>query len=181
MKILIATPLYPPDVAPSAQYVKELAKRLTAEKHSVIIVAYARIPEKIPGVRIIAVDKNKPLPLRVLVYLFALWRAARAADIMYVQNGPSVELPVTLLSFVIRTPIVVAISDKNAYKRTREKMMPKFINDLVISRARKTIVNMPMEQPEILPFAAQPTREWEAYNLSWEDHIRDLIKTFNHV
>ena len=181
MKILVATPLYPPDVAPSAQYVKELAKRLTAEKHSVTIVAYARIPEKIPGVKIIAVNKNRPLILRVLAYLFAFWRAARAADIVYVQNGLSVELPIVFVSFITRTPVIAGISDKNAYKRTRENITQKFINNFVIKRARKIITEMPMERPEILPFAAQSTHEQENYRLSWENHIRDLIQIFNHV
>lgn len=181
MKIVIATPLYPPDVAPSAQYVKELAKRLTAEKHSVIIIAYAHIPEKIPGAQIIAINKNRPMPLRVLAYFFALWRAARAADIIYAQNGPSVELPIALISLATRIPIVLGISDKNAHKRTCENMMQKFINNFVIKRARKTITEMPMEQPEILPFTTQSIYEQENYNLSWKNHIRDLIQFFNHA
>ncbi len=181
MKIVIATPLYPPDIAPSAQYVKELAKRLTVEKHLVTIVAYAHIPEKIPGVQILAVNKNRPLPLRMFAYFFALWRAARAADIIYIQNGPSVELPIALVSLAIRAPIIVGISDKDAYKRTRENMIRKLINNFIINRARKTIADMPMERPEILPFAAQPTREQENYRLSWKSHIRDLIQIFNHV
>ena len=178
MKILIATPLYPPDIAPSAQYVKELAKRLAAEKHSVSIIAYARIPEKVSGVQIIAVDKNKPLLLRIIAFLFALWRVARATDIIYAQNGPSVELPIALVSLATSAPIIIGVSDKNAYKRTCENKMPKFINNFIISRARKTIADMPMEKPEILPFKEQSARKQEGYRLSWENHICSLIKIF---
>lgn len=181
MKIVIATPLYPPDIAPSAQYVKELAKRLVKRGYSITIIAYARIPEKVPGAQILTVNKNRPLPLRMFAYLFALWRAARATDIIYAQNGPSVELPIAFVSLAIRTPIIVGISDKDAYKRTRENMILKFINNFIINRARKTITDMPMERPEILPFTAQPTREQETYRLSWENHIRALIQIFNHV
>src|SRR3989344_9051256 len=41
MKIVLATALYPPDIAPPAPYVKELATRLAAN-HEVTIVTYGR-------------------------------------------------------------------------------------------------------------------------------------------
>lgn len=181
MKILIATPLYPPDIAPSAQYVKELAKRLVEKKHSVTIAAYAHIPEKVAGAQIIKASKHKPLPLRILAYFFVLWRAARATDVIYAQNGASVELPIAFVSFVARAPIILGISDKNAQKCGHENIILKLINNLIIKRARKIIADMPMERPEILPFGAQPKHAQEAYRLSWENHVRALIQIFNYA
>lgn len=76
MKIVLATPLYPPDIAAPALYVKELAKRI-ATLHDVTIVAYANLPETMPEVRMIAVSKRQPLPLRLLTYFAALIRSVR--------------------------------------------------------------------------------------------------------
>lgn len=181
MKIVIATPLYPPDIAPSAQYVKELAKRLVESGYSITIIAYAHTPEKVPCAQILTVNKNRPLPLRMFAYLFALWRAARATDIIYVQNGASVELPATLVSLVARAPIIIGISDKNACKYAKKNVILKFVNYFIIKRARKTITDIPMERPEILPFSAQPADAQETYRLSWENHMHTLIQAFNYA
>ncbi len=181
MKILIATPLYPPDIAPSAQYVKELTKRLIEKGYSITIVAYARIPEKIQGAQILAVKKNRLLLLRIPAYFFTLWKAARATDIIYAQNGASVELPIALVSLIARTPIIIGISDKNAYKHATGNIILKSINNFIVNRARKTIADMPMERPEILPFGAQPADTQEIYRLSWENHMHALIQAFNYA
>ena len=67
MKIILATPLYPPEIEDFATYVKELVKRLR-EKHKIVIVAYASAAEEITGVRLIAVSKHSPLIFRIFRY-----------------------------------------------------------------------------------------------------------------
>ena len=66
MKILIVTPLYPPDIAGHSAYVKELALRLR-EAHTVTILAYNHIPEKIEGVNIITIQKHLPTLVRLFL------------------------------------------------------------------------------------------------------------------
>lgn len=167
MNIVLASALFPPDIAPPAPYVKELAARL-APRHTVTAVVYGRLPEQVAGARIIAVSKRRPLPLRLVSFTFALWRAARGADILYMENGASVELPALIVSWLTRTPVVVHFGDRAAKKYAYQNML--------LRRARGTVADSPMERPEILPFAPRP--DMAAYERSWQEHLALLEKIF---
>lgn len=120
MKIVIATPLYPPDLAEPAIYVKELAARLRT-LHDVTVVTYAYIPKKIEGVHIVTTSKQRPLFVRLLFYTFSLLRASRGADILYAQSGSSVGLPAIIVHFLRRIPLIVHVIEDEAWKRAVEE------------------------------------------------------------
>jgi hypothetical protein len=180
MRIVLATPLYPPEIAEPAPYVKELAKRLSG-RHLVTIVAYTRLPEKVPGVSIIVVDKRRPLPFRLLSYFFALLRAAQNADIIYALNGASVELPVALVSLIIRRPLIIRIGDTAAHTRAQEQWALRRIERFAFSRARRVVTDAPGTRPEILPFEPFPTEKMSAYEQSWKSHLRTLENAFTYA
>lgn len=198
MKLLIATPLYPPDIAPLAVYVKELARRLGGHL-DVTVIAYAQIPEKVPGVRIVPVVKNIPLPFRLAQFTKVLAREARKHDVLFVQNGASVELPASLVSFVCSTPMIVHLGDAVARASAEKRSVLKKIFNLVLSRATRVvydehiitptlddpkkviIVPLPLQRPEILPFHEYPSDAMDAYEHSWDMHIQSLIEIFNHA
>ncbi|MEA2701841.1 MAG: hypothetical protein QOE22_550 [Candidatus Parcubacteria bacterium] len=177
MKIVLATPLYPPDIAEPAPYAKELATRL-AKTDEVIIVTYGHIPEDVDGVRMRAVSKQRPLPFRLIAYTFALLRTARDADILYMQNGPSVELPVAIASFFRRTPIVMRIGDEAAHTYARTRPQLQAIERFALRRAKEVVTDSPDPRPEILPFRDHPVAELDAFERSWETHIAGLRETF---
>mgnify|MGYP001577448120 FL=1 len=181
MNIVLVTPLYPPDIAEQARYIKETAARLAKKGHGITIVAYAHIPEKIPGVRIIAVSKRTLLPIRLIAYTKALTSAAHTADIIYAENGPSVELPVTFVSLLMRLPFVMHIGDKAAHERSAKNVFLRYIKHLAHARARAVIADMPATRPEILPFQPVSLAEHAAYDTSWETHINSLTEIFTHV
>lgn len=172
MKIVLASALFPPDIAAPAPYVKELARRL-AQKHEVTAVIYGSFPEQVEGARILAVSKRRPLPLRLISFTLALWRAARRADILYIENGASVELPAILVKWFVRTPLVVHFGDPAAKKY--------FYQKLLLRRAAGTVIESPPERPEILPFAPRPEAALVAYEQSWGGHIRMLEEKFTHA
>ncbi len=180
MKIILATPLYPPDVAQPAPYVKELAKRLADNMHEVTVVAYAYLPEKVSGVHIVAVNKRKPLPLRLMQYTWLLWRAARTADVVYAQNGASVELPAGLVTFFVRCRLIIRIGDTAAHDRAAAHPLFRHIEHFAFKRARKIITDTPAPRPEILPFEPAPTAAQTGYQASWEKHVGDLLKVFQY-
>lgn len=180
MKIVLATPLYPPDIAPLAPYVKELAKRLADSMHEVTVVTYAYLPEKVPGVHIVAVNKRKLLPVRLIQYTWLLWRAAKTADVVYAQNGASVELPAGLVTFFVRCPFIIRIGDNAAHERAAAHPLFRRIEDFAFKRAGKIITDTPAPRPEILPFEPAPIAAQAAYQKSWEKHTSDLIKIFHH-
>ena len=179
MKIILATPLYPPDIAEPAPYVKELAKCLKS-LHGVTIVTYGGIPEKVEGVNIVSVSKKQPLPIRLLLYTFVLWKATRGAEIIYAQNGPSTELPVGVVSLITGKPVIFHIIDKTSHQRASKNRLLNSIENFVFKRAKKIITETPLPRPEILPFNARPEEEILKYEESWEKHINELNKIFEN-
>ncbi len=119
MKIILATPLYPPEIGGPATYVKELAQRLR-EKYEIVIVAYASTSEKIPGTTLITVSKRRPLPVRLLKYTITLFHAARGAEVIYVQNAAAAGLPAIIVGKLRRIPVVVKFVGDEAWERATQ-------------------------------------------------------------
>ena len=180
MRIILATPLYPPDVAQPAPYVKELATRLR-EVHTVTVVAYGHLPEKIDGVHIVVVSKNRPLPLRLLAYTAALWRAALGADVIYAQNGASVELPAGLVALMSRRPLILCFGDVPAHARAAKSYYLTTVERFALNRSRAAVRNIPLARPEILPFEPMPEAQLQAYERSWNSHLKSLESLFATV
>lgn len=181
MKIVLATPLYPPDIAEPAPYIKELARRLAERGHAITVLTYGRLPERISGVRIIAVDNHRPLIIRLMSFTRALWRALRDADIVYAQNGASVELPLVLVSFLVRKPCIIRIGDERAMGHATRNALLGMIHRLARSRARAIITDTPMPRPEVLPFVPAPIQAQQTYEASWGEHTKKLLDIFNHA
>ncbi|OGZ18554.1 MAG: hypothetical protein A2494_02595 [Candidatus Lloydbacteria bacterium RIFOXYC12_FULL_46_25] len=179
MKIVIATPLYPPDIGDPAPYVKELAKRL-AENDEVTVVSYGRLPEKVFGASFVSIEKRHPLPLRLLRFTIALFRATRKADVLYAENGASVELPAGIVALLTKKPLVLHIGDKVAQDKAESGVLLRSIHTFAHGRARKVIQIIPKTRPEILPFTERPDAEFDAYERSWNTHIHELEEIFTH-
>ncbi len=180
MKIVIATPLYPPDIAEPAPYVKELAARISTQ-HLVTVVTYGALPEKIPGVRIVAVSKRQPLPFRIFEYTFALLRASLKTDIIYSENGASVELPAVIVSTLLRKPLILHIGDRRAHEKAPSSEFLSFIEKLTIRRSQKTLTETPPPRPEILPFVPRPDVELATFESSWASHLQELENIFSYA
>jgi hypothetical protein len=195
MRLLLATPLYPPDIAEPAPYVKELARRL-GNIHEVTVLAYNHIPEAIPNVKITTVPKYSPLPIRLIRFALALLREGRKADFLYVQNGPSVELPLIFTAPFLRAQIILRLGDPAALKQTEKRFSHRILLKLAMSFSDKVIIHSernpetkilvskkkavqdlasPPARPEILPFASDPEKELGAYNQSWSEHVHMLL------
>lgn len=126
MKIVLATPLYPPEIGGPATYIKELAERLR-DDHKITIVAYASTSENIPGTKLITVSKRRALPLRLLKFTQVLCKAAKGADVLYVQNAVAAGLPAVIVKWLTGTPIVIKFVGDEAWERAtqlRETIKP---------------------------------------------------------
>lgn len=179
MRIVLATPLYPPDIAEPAPYVKELATRL-AELHTVTVIAYTRFPEKIPGVTIIAVNKQSVLPIRLITYFWTLLTKSAGADLIYTQNGASVELPLLILSYLRSIRLYVGMGDRGAHTRASHSPFLRFIERSLFARATRVIEKLPPPRPEIIPLDPYPTDAMNTYEEAWATHVKELTEWFTY-
>lgn len=198
MKILLVTPLYPPDIADPAPYVKELASRL-GRSHTVTVLAYNHLPERVPGVTIHTIEKSSPLPVRLFKMFVAIFRLGRSCDMIYVQNGPSTELPAAFATLLIRRPYILRLGDEAALSYATDHFLYRVVQRIAILRARRnvvhtpamqekvttmfgsaapTLLNRPLTRPEILPFSNRPNAAIGDYERAWKVHTSDLNKIF---
>lgn len=132
MRIIIATPIFPPETGGPATYTRELAERLTQQNHEITVVAYADAPEAIAGVRVVAVSKERPTFSRLISYFFALNREAKKADIIYVQNAVASGLPAALVGMLSGKPVVLKFVGDEAWERaTQAGLTAKPLNEFL--------------------------------------------------
>lgn len=119
MKIILATAVFPPEIGGPATYVKEVAERLR-DTHTITIVAYASTSEKVAGTTLITVSKRRALPLRLLKFTSVLYRAARGADVLYVQNAVAAGLPAIIVKLLTGIPVVIKFVGDEAWERATQ-------------------------------------------------------------
>ncbi len=124
MKIILATPVYPPEIGGPATYTKELALRLR-DTHEIVIVAYASTSERIKGTTLFIASKRRPLPLRLLKYTSDLYQASRGADVIYVQNAMAAGFPAILVGMVRQIPVVLKFVGDEAWERASQERRTK--------------------------------------------------------
>jgi len=131
MKLVIATPIYPPEIGGPATYTKELCERLH-DKNQITVVAFTDNQEALPGTKLIAVRKRSPLLIRLVRFFFRIISEGRGADVIYVQNAMAAGLPVALASKVIGVPFVLKFVGDEAWERaTQEKRTKKRLEEFL--------------------------------------------------
>lgn len=120
MRIILATPIYPPEIGGPATYAKELSRRLAKAEH-ITIVAFGNEAEAVEGVKIIMVRKDQSLLARLVEYFFVLLGEAREADTIYVQNAVASGLPAVLVGMLLRKPVVLKFVGDEAWERASQK------------------------------------------------------------
>ena len=174
MKILLLTPLFPPDTGDPAAYVKELATRL--KSHQVTVLMYGYLPESIPHVVTVAIDKRQLMPTRLLKYTSALWRHSRTAELIVINNAPSTELPALLVSFLRPNKMLLCDSDPIATTAARSGLY-RIIHQLLKRRCKKTIIlpdGAVYKKPEVLPFTEIDEDIYTKRETWWDNHLNEL-------
>lgn len=120
MKILIATPIYPPEIGGPATYVKELCTHLSPT-HAITIVAYTDERVAFPNTKLIAVSKQQSFFIRFPKYILALWKASKDTDVIYVQNAMASGLAVALVTRLRHKPFVLKLVGDEAWERATQR------------------------------------------------------------
>lgn len=120
MKIIIATPIYPPEIGGPATYTKELCGRL-ASTYDITVITYTNSADAFPNTRLIPVGKGRPLPIRLAVFFKKLLRVSKGAQIIYVQNAMAAGLPVVLVSLLTGIPFILKFVGDEAWERATQR------------------------------------------------------------
>ena len=138
-KILIATPLYPPDIGGPATYAKTLEIELPKRGLVVSIVSFSSV-------------RHLPKGFSHLAYFFKLLKAAWRADLIFALDPISVGLPAHAVSKLLGKPLYVKIVGDFAWEQLQIKIKN---NELRI----KGFVNLEKFQTEKFDFLTE-LRRW---------------------
>lgn len=120
MKIIIATPIYPPEIGGPATYTKELCGHL-ADFHDITVIAYTNSADAFPNTRLVPVGKGRPLPIRLAVFFKKLFRISKGVDVIYVQNAMAAGLPVALVNLFTGIPFILKFVGDEAWERATQQ------------------------------------------------------------
>lgn len=108
MKLLIATPLYPPEPGGPATYSHTLERGLPGKGFTVTVLPFNMVQHLPKGVR----------HLRYLLHVLAL---GRRADIILALDPVSVGLPARIAAGLLRKPFVVKVVGDYAWEQGRQR------------------------------------------------------------
>lgn len=143
-KILLATPIYPPEIGGPATYTKELIEKLKND-FEITVLTYGD-KNKSPlfdGSTLHIIDKNKSMPVRLMLYTIKLLSLARKVDVIYVQNAVAAGLPVAIASKILGKPFILKFVGDEAWERaTQRKETTKFLEDFLNAPEGGTWIKM---------------------------------------
>jgi len=108
MRVLVATPLYSPDIGGPATYSALLEKEFPARGISVAVVSFSAV-------------RRLPKGLSHLVYFFQLLRASFSAGIIFAQDPVSVGLPAALVAGITRRRFLLKVVGDYAWEQYQQR------------------------------------------------------------
>ncbi len=108
MKIVIATPLYPPDIGGPATYAPLLSKGLIERNHTIFLVKFGDV-------------RHLPKVIRHIVYFCSIYRKLKNADMVFALDPVSTGLPAYIAARVCRKPLVVDVVGDYAWEQGKQR------------------------------------------------------------
>lgn len=123
MRILFATGIYPPDDGGPARHAEGMALALLAREHQVEVIAYGEDGSSITtaSVSVDRVSRRGGAFVRYLRYAWRVFRAARKADVVYVQGAVSEGLPATIGAAFAGRPVVMRVPGDYAWEMAQQR------------------------------------------------------------
>jgi glycosyltransferase involved in cell wall biosynthesis len=119
MRVLLTSPVFPPDLGGPAVYVPSLGRFLVERGHEVRVVAFCSDPEPKGHPFEVRAIARGPLPVRYLKAFFAVWKAARDVDVVYVNEH--LALLHVLAGRLAGKPVMIRIMVDGAWEISHRK------------------------------------------------------------
>ena len=121
MKILITTPIFPPEIGGPATYTLEVSRRLKERGHQIRVVTFADSKPEIEDLEVLPVRLNYRILgtiVRQARLFFTILRATRGTELIYSQG-----------------PVVVGLCSLTVGKLLRKPVIVKFVGDIAWENA----------------------------------------------
>lgn len=131
-RVLIATPLYPPQLGGPAIYADNLAREFQSMGHRVLVRPFGGF-------------LRWPVLVRHFLYFFSLWRDARKSDLIFALDYFSVGFPAAAAAIILRKPLVLRLEgdflwEKFVERARKDVTLPIFYSKLQpLSRKERVI------------------------------------------
>lgn len=192
MKVVIATPLYPPEIGGPATYAHLLEKELPHKGVSVEVVKFGEV-------------RHLPRALRHYQYYARVYQAARDADLVFALDPVSTGLPALLAARRARRPFVLKVVGDYAWEQgvqrcgvsmlldefTKASRVPLLVSILrmvqrqVARRATRVIVPSEYLREVVMAWGVAPEQVSVIYNAvempplgELPEVVKDLQKPF---
>lgn len=119
MRVLLTSPVFPPDLGGPAVYVPSLGRFLVERGHEVRVVAFCSDPQPTGYPFAVTAIARGPLPVRYLKAFFAVWKAARKVDVVYVNEH--LALLHVLAGKLAGKPVMIRIMVDGAWEISHRK------------------------------------------------------------
>lgn len=116
MKVLIVTPLYPPEIGGPATYTAALMARLPACGFSLTLLPFSRV-------------RSYPKFLGRLIFTYQIWQAGKKVDLIYAQDPVSVGFPVFLAARLLRKKFILRVPGDHAWEQGIQRTSLKLLLD----------------------------------------------------
>jgi len=118
MKIIVTTPLYPPEIAEPGPYTKEVSSKLK-DKLELVVLTYANFTDNDQSPKIISVPKNLSTPIRLLKYFLKLLQISKNTELIYSQSGVAASFSSVLAGLINKKPVIFRYSEDEAWERSK--------------------------------------------------------------
>lgn len=166
LRILIATPLLPPQLGGPALYADNLAREFQDRGHHVFMHSFGSF-------------LSWPTLVRHFLYFFSLWRDAHESDLVFALDYTSVGLPAAVVALFLRKPLVIRVEGdflwESFVERTRKDVtLPMFYDEpqplSPKERLVRSLSGWAMRRASRVVFSSEWRRKMvvEAYNIPEE-------------
>ena len=127
MRILIATPLYPPETGGPATYTKLLEEGLPSRGMDVVVAKWS-------------VVRGKPRLVRHIAYFWPIFKIGHDVDVIFALDPVSVGLPTWLASTLLRKRFFLKVVGDFAWEQWMQKGRGEFVDVETFQKRRFDVV-----------------------------------------